>query len=138
MTYLSTNVMNDMDRMFSRFFTNTNTNRGFATDIAETAEGYRIEADLPGFTPKDVEVRIEDHVLVIEAGAADGKDSPTADDENRTWFIRERIEGSRRRSFALPEDADTETLRAELKNGRLTVDLAKRPEARPLTFKVHG
>ena len=105
MTYLSTNVMNDMDRVFSRFFTNTNTNRGFATDIAETAEGYRIEADLPGFTPKDVEVRIEDNVLVIEAGAADGKDSPTADDENRTWFIRERIEGSRRRSFALPEDA---------------------------------
>ena len=138
MTYLSTNVMNDMDRVFSRFFTDTNTNRGFATDIAETPEGYRIEADLPGFTPEDVEVRIEDNVLVIEAGAADGKDSPAADDENRTWFIRERIEGSRRRSFALPEDADTGTLHAELKNGRLRVDFEKRPETRPLTFKVHG
>ena len=140
MTYLTTSVINDMDRMFNRLFTNphTRTDQGFAADILETADGYRIEAELPGFTHKDVEIRVEDKLLVIEARLPGEDNSADSEDENLTWFTRERIQGKRRRSFALPEDADTGTLHAELKNGCLTVRLSKRPEARPLTFKVHG
>ena len=140
MTYLTTNIINDMNCMFNRLFTNphTRTNRGFAADILETADGYRIEAELPGFTHKDVEIRIKDKLLVIEAQVIGEDDSAASDDENLTWFTRERVQGNRQRSFVLPEDADTETLNAELKNGCLTVNLSKKPEARPLTFKVHG
>ena len=108
--------MNEMDRMLNRFFENGNApgSRGFAADIAETADGYRIEADLPGFTPAEVDLGVKDNLLTIEAKAPKVAEKKEKDEDNPSWHIRERVEGDRKRSFILPEDVDKSTLEGRI------------------------
>jgi HSP20 family protein len=144
MKYLTTNayrpvsLVNDMDRLFDQFFETAKApaSRAFAVDIAENEDGYRIEADLPGYSAADVDIRVEDNLLVIEAKALENTEEKK--EEERTWRVRERSRCDLKRSFVLPEDVEKEAVEAEMKNGVLFVTLKKRPEAKPFSVKVQG
>ncbi len=146
MNYLTTksyrpdNLISDMDRMFNQFYTGNAApaQRGFNVDIAETEDGYQIEADLPGFSAGDVDVRVEDNLLVIEAKVLENTDKQDKEEENVTWYVRERKQGNLKRSFVLPDDVNKSDVDAEMKNGILSVVLKKKPEAKPFTVKVQG
>lgn len=130
-------MLNDMDHLFNRLFhTTVPPVQSFRTDIVETDEGYRIQAELPGFHADNTDVRIEDNILVIEATTPESVTETVKD--NTTWFVRERIQGSRKRSFSLPNNVDKGSIKAELKNGVLTVELNKSPEAKSFSIKVKG
>jgi len=105
--------------------------KGFNVDIAESSEGYRIYADIPGFTAENVDVRVEENLLIIEAGIPENKT-----EENLTWHVNERRGENLKRSFVLPKDVNKVDVEAEMKNGVLTVNLKKKPEAKPFTVKV--
>lgn len=142
-SYRPANLIEDMDRMLNQFYTGNTApaQRGFTVDIAETEDGYQIEADLPGFSAGDVDVRVEDNLLVIEAKVlenTDKKDKKDKEEENVTWYVRERKQGNLKRSFVLPEDVNKSDVDAEMKNGILSVVLKKNPEAKPFTVKVQG
>jgi HSP20 family protein len=49
-------------------------------------------------------------------------------EENETFYAYERSYGTFSRTFTLPEGADVEHAEAELRNGLLTLTIAKRPE----------
>jgi HSP20 family protein len=49
----------------------------------------------------------------------------------------ERTYGSFSRSFGLPNTLNTETIKAEYKNGVLTVELPKRAESKPRQVKIN-
>ena len=138
-TYRPVRLMNDMDRMFNQFFENSKapTVRGFAVDIAEIDDGYSIAANLPGFSAEDVDVRVDDNLLVIEAKELE-KTEEKKDEGKMTWYVRERRSGSLKRSFVLPEDVEKNGVEAEMKNGVLSVLLKKKPEAKPFSVKVKG
>ena len=101
-----------------------------AVDVREEADRYVIEAELPGFSPDDVDVQVKDGVLTIAsaAGTEDGKD--------------DRPDGSRRRvrpfsrRFSLPRHADSARIEAVFVHGVLMVSLHKQPEARPRRIPV--
>lgn len=148
-SYRPANLVNDMDRMFNQLH-NANTapaHRGFKVDIAEKADAYSIVADLPGFAAEDVDVRVEENLLVIEAKVLenttkDNKDETENENPNEnekvTWYVRERKQGNLKRSFILPEDVNKNDVEAEMKNGILSVNLKKKPEAKPFNVKVKG
>lgn len=102
-----------------------------AVDIFETENELVVKADLPDIAEKDLDVRVENNMLTIQG---ERKFEETVDKDN---YLRvERAYGSFTRSFALPNTVDADKIRAEYKNGVLTVQLPKRAEAKPKQVKV--
>lgn len=102
-----------------------------AVDIYETENELVIKADLPEMDEKDLDVRIENNLLTIRG---DRKFEQKVKQDN---YLRvERSYGSFHRSFSLPSTVNTEAIKAEYKNGVLTVDLPKRAESKPKQVKI--
>ncbi|MGD9507525.1 MAG: Hsp20/alpha crystallin family protein [Geminicoccaceae bacterium] len=93
-------------------------------DVVEDGKSYRISAELPGMSEKDIEISLAGDVLTIK-----GEKKEEHEEKGKSRYVSERRYGSFQRSFALPEDADAEAIEASCRNGVLTVTLPKRPEA---------
>jgi HSP20 family protein len=102
-------------------------------DIKETKDGYLVRADLPGVKESDVDISVAGNVLTVS-----GRREEEQRDEGEQYFAMERSYGQFTRSFALPEGADAGDVRAELKDGVLTVHVAKRPEVQPKRIPIGG
>jgi HSP20 family protein len=95
-----------------------------AIDIAETAKGYEITAELPGIDEKNIEVKYADGTLTIKGEKKDEKE-----EKKENYYLSERSYGSFQRSFRLPDGVDADKVEASFKNGVLTVTLPRTPEA---------
>lgn len=103
-----------------------------AVDVREEDDRYVVKADIPGVDPKDIEVTLENGVLTVSGERTEEKK------ESEKGFNRvERVSGSFRRSFSLPEDADGENISAAGKNGVLEIAIPKAEQKKPKKIKVH-
>ena len=92
-----------------------------AVDIYETENELVVKADLPDLQDKDIDVRVENNTLTIRGERKFEKD---VNEEN---YLRvERAYGSFVRSFSLPNTVNPENIRADYRNGVLTLHIAKR------------
>jgi HSP20 family protein len=103
-----------------------------SVDIYETPNELVVKADLPEVDEKDIDIRVENNLLTIRGERKFDK-SVTEDNYLRI----ERTYGSFSRSFSLPNTVNSEAIRAEYKNGVLTVNLPKREESKPRQVKVN-
>jgi HSP20 family protein len=102
-----------------------------AVDIFETENELVVKADLPDVQEKDIDVRVENNTLTIRG---ERKFSNEVHEDN---YLRvERAYGSFTRSFSLPNTVNTEAIRAEYRNGVLSVRMPKREESKPKQIKV--
>ena len=143
MMYLKTKTNRPVslsESVFNHFFDDTPrmVRRGFHVDITETDTAYQIQADLPGFEAADVDVKIEEGFLHIEAKKPEVDKTESKEEKGITWHLRERNESTVQRSFALPKDVEKDHVDAEMKNGILRVELRKTPQAQPLSIHVKG
>jgi HSP20 family protein len=103
-----------------------------AVDIYETENELVVKADLPDIDEKDLDVRIENNTLTIRG---ERKFEKKVNEDN---YLRvERTYGSFSRSFSLPNSVNSEAIKADYKNGVLTVELPKRAESKPKQVKVN-
>jgi HSP20 family protein len=102
-----------------------------AIDVRETEKSYVFEAELPGISEKDLELTLKEHVLVISS-----KKEEKAEEKKDRYLVRERRSFSFNRSFALPKDADEDSVKAEFKNGVLTVEVGRLPDKAPKQITV--
>ncbi len=102
-----------------------------ACDIYEDEEGVSLRFDLSGVEPNDVEVRFENGVLTLKGERKLGQE-----DKRENYHRIERSYGTFTRSFSLPGTVDAEKIRAEAKNGVLSIHVPKRAEARPRSIQV--
>ncbi len=102
-----------------------------ACDIYEDEEGLALKFDLAGVDPKDVDIRFENGLLTLR-----GERKLEKDDKRENYHRIERFYGTFTRSFSLPGTIDPEKIKAESKNGILTVHLPKKPEAKPKSIQV--
>jgi HSP20 family protein len=100
-------------------------------DIIEDDKEYVIRAELPEVRKDDVKVTVENGVLTIS-----GERKMEKEEKGKKYHRVERAYGSFVRSFTLPEDADTEKIQAEFKEGILTIHLPKNEKARPKQIEV--
>ncbi len=100
-------------------------------DIFEDEEGVALSFDLAGVDPKDVEIRFENGVLTLK-----GDRKMENEDKRESYHRVEMSYGIFTRSFTVPGTIDPENIRAESKNGMLTVHLPKKPEAKPKSITV--
>jgi HSP20 family protein len=102
-----------------------------SVDIYETENELVVKAELPDVQEKDIDVRISNNTLTIRGERRFDKD---VKEEN---FLRiERAYGSFMRSFSLPNTVSSENIRAEYRNGVLTLHMAKREESKPKQIKI--
>jgi HSP20 family protein len=100
-------------------------------DIYETENELVVKADLPDLQEKDIDVRVANNTLTIRG------ERKLEKDVNVDNYLRiERAYGSFMRSFSLPTTVSTENIRAEYRNGVLTLHMAKREESKPKQVKI--
>ena len=130
-------LQEQVNRLFDTSFPNRADNSAITTwapavDIYETENDLVVKADLPDVNEKDLDVRIENNTLTIRG---ERKFEKKVAEEN---YLRvERTYGSFSRSFSLPNTVNSEAIKAEYKNGVLTVELPKRAESKPKQIKVN-
>lgn len=92
-----------------------------ASEASANGDGYRIAIELPGVAEKDVAVTVDDGVVTVT-----GEKSASREEKGETWYFSERQYGSFSRSFRLPPDADAGAVTADLRDGVLTVTVARK------------
>jgi HSP20 family protein len=100
-------------------------------DISEDDRGYLLKADLPEMKKDDVRVTVEDGILCVS-----GERKTEKEDQKKKFHRIERSFGTFRRSFTLPEDADSTKVTAEFHDGVLRVHLPTTPIARSKAIEV--
>ena len=100
-------------------------------DISEDDLGYLLKADLPETKKEDVKVTVEDGILSVS-----GERKSVKEDQKRKFHRIERSFGTFRRSFTLPEDADSTKVTAEFRDGVLKVHLPTTTKARSKALEV--
>ncbi len=102
-----------------------------AVDIYEDENSLILKADLPDVDPKNVGIQLENGTLTLKG------ERKFEQKENGRGFHRiERSYGSFVRAFSLPDTVDGEKVKADYKNGVLTVTLGKKEVAKPKTINV--
>lgn len=103
-----------------------------AVDIYETEHKLFVKADPPDVKPEDLAIRIENNILTIRG---ERKFEKKVNEHN---YLRvERAYGAFSRSFALANTVNTEAIKADYKDGVLTLTIPKREEAKPKEIKVN-
>ena len=102
-------------------------------DIVERDKEYLIKVDLPEVRKEDVKVLYEDGMLVIK-----GERKIEKEEKGEKLFRSERFYGTFERSFVLPDDVDPKGIRAESKDGVLTLHLPRvvTEKTRPLAISI--
>jgi len=101
-------------------------------DVLETENELVLKADLPDVNLKDVDIQIEQGTLSVK-----GERKFERVEGKGTGYHRiERSYGEFQRYFSLPETVDPEHVKADYKNGVLTITLPKKEVAKPRTIKV--
>jgi HSP20 family protein len=138
------NALSGFDRYMESFFGDnflTPSERIFnrlpSVDVRETEKAYVLEAELPGYDEKDIEVRLDGNNLTIESKRIEEKnEEKSVQPESANYLIRERRVSSFSRSFKLPENADPEGIAASFKNGVLSLEISKKAEAQAKLIQI--
>ena len=105
-----------------------------AIDVAERADAYLVQAELPGVSPDQVDVSFEQNVLTIRGTKPASFD--VANDGELRVFAAERVHGTFERSVRLPEFVSAERITAAYTNGLLTITVPKAEAAQPRKIEI--
>ena len=101
-------------------------------DIVETDDAFVFQADLPGVKPGDLDVSYENGTLTIDARVQSRQQPST----QYAW--REYGVGHFHRSFTISSPINVDGIKAELKNGELTLHVPKAESAKPRRIKIQS
>jgi HSP20 family protein len=91
-----------------------------SADISETDSEYLIRAELPAVRKEDVKVTLDEGMITIRGERKENKES-----KDEKFHRVESFRGAFSRSFSVPDNIDEKSIRAESKDGVLTVHLPK-------------
>jgi len=98
--------------------------------LYENGDALEVKAILPGVASADLDIKLVDNSLLIEG---EKKDDTTGD----PYIRRERDFGRFSKAVKLPFRVKGDAIRAELKNGILTIRLEKSEEAKPKKIAIN-
>ena len=134
-------MQDTMDRMCRRFGNGSGASSdsphpeawAVPLDVVRNAEDTVIRASMPGVSPEDIQVSIEDSVLTIK-----GQTSQEHLEGDGNYLMRERRSGAFHRALRLPDSVDAEKAHPHYQNGVLTITIprAEAKRARQLQVQV--
>jgi HSP20 family protein len=117
----------DMDRLFSSLFGGAQEEReglwAPIVDIEEDNDSIMVKAEIPGMSKEDIKVSVQSNILTIT-----GERKHESETKNKTFHRVERSYGKFSRMITLPTDVDADKVKANYKDGILSITLPK-PEA---------
>ena len=126
-------LLGDFSRALDSFFQETPASKSKvpAVNVREEEKCYILEAELPGMSQDDVDVKVEDNLLTISTST-----KKTTKEEKGGYLLRERVETSFSRSFVLPQNVDRQAISAKFKNGLLVLEMQKKEKDKTRSIEV--
>jgi len=127
----------DVNRLFDDFF-NLRTAGLFdsewlpAMDVYDDDKHFYIKADMAGIEEKNLDVTINGNILTVS-----GKKTEEKSEEGKSFILSERRTGSFSRSISLPAGFKQKDIKAELKNGVLTISVEKETPVESEKIKIN-
>ena len=122
-----TSLQDELDRLFESPMTGW----APALDVYEDKESFSIRVELPGMKREDIEVSLQDGALIISGERKEEKVH-----EDISIHRQERFYGRFTRALTLPMAVAGDKVKAQYKDGVLTVTLPKVEEAKPKQIAV--
>jgi len=124
----------EIDRLFEDTFTRDGNNWTPAVDIKENDSDIRIDLELPGMKPEDVEITAENGLLTIRGE----KRSERKEGDEGRYHVVERSYGTFMRTFSLPQGVDESQIQAEFNEGVLSIRIPKAALPQPKRIQIGG
>ena len=102
-----------------------------AVNVLEKNGNLVLQAELPGFDEKSINLKLEGNVLTLE-----GERKLENESDRANYHRMESFYGTFSRSFTLPETVQPDKIKADFKNGILTVTIPQKPEVQPRQIPV--
>lgn len=99
-------------------------------DLYREGDTYRLDADLPGVDPSNVEIDVDGELLTIRAERSNGA---TGD---ARWLARGRRTGTFVRRFSLGRGIDRDAIAATFDNGVLSLSIPVSEKAKARKIEV--
>ncbi len=100
-------------------------------DIRTTPEALLVEAALPGVSPEDVDITVENGTLTIRA-----EDRTERSGEEAGWLVREIARGTLMRTVTLPTGLEAEKAEATFEHGVLKLRIPKAEQVKPRQIQI--
>ena len=102
-------------------------------DVSRKGDETLIRASMPGVSPENIQVSIEDNVLTIK-----GQTAESHQEEGESYQLRERRTGSFHRALRLPDSVEADKVEPRYEHGVLTITVpkAEAKRARKLPVQV--
>ena len=117
------------DELERNFFNDRQT-LSFRTDVIDTGDAYKLDAELPGFKKEDISIDVENDCLTISVVR-----KPEEGDKRPNYVKRDRVFGSFSRSFDV-SGINVEGIQASYQDGILTMTMPKKAEQKPARCKL--
>ena len=104
-----------------------------AVDIHEEAQRFLVRADLPGVKANDIEVTADKGVLTLR-----GERQIDKKEVDGHYSRVERVAGKFVRTFTLPDNVQTDAIKAQFKDGVLELTIPKIAKAEPRRIEVQA
>lgn len=101
-------------------------------DVAETEDEVIVKAEIPGVEPGEVDITLQGDTLVLK-----GEKKEEREEKKKNFHHVERRYGSFYRSIGLPAMVQADKVKAESKDGTLTITLPKKEEEKAKSIKVN-
>ncbi|MGZ4176393.1 MAG: Hsp20/alpha crystallin family protein [Solirubrobacteraceae bacterium] len=119
------------DRLFGEFTDTRERVWTPAIDVMRENGNIVVRADVPGITPDEVKIEVEDDILTVS-----GCHQEETEEKDERYVRRERRYGSFVRSMALPPGVDPKHIKASTKDGvvEVTIPLPKEAKKEKVTI----
>ena len=127
----------EIDRLFDDVYGGS-ASRATWTPTANVREGkdaVLLEMELPGITPEQVDISIENDMLTV---SGEKREERREGEEEGRYFLVERSYGSFSRSFSLPPGVDADQVDASFENGLLTIRIPRAALPQPRRVQISG
>ena len=129
--------MEELVNLFEGGYTNTRVDRlnahqwNIPVDVTTKGDEFTISAALPGVSPDDLEVSLDERLLTI-------KGKTQSEDEEVNYFKRERRIGSFERTLRLPESLDLDKATTTYTHGVLSISIPRMEAKKPKQLTVNS
>ena len=129
--------MEELVNLFEGGYMNTRVDRlnahpwNIPVDVTTKGDEFTISAALPGVSPDDLEVSLDERLLTI-------KGKTQSEDEEVNYFKRERRIGSFERTLRLPESLDLDKATTTYTHGVLSISIPRMEAKKPKQLTVNS
>jgi HSP20 family protein len=102
-----------------------------AADVYETEGEVVVELEVPGFEESEIDVEVTDRTLVVKGARKEEKE-----EKEKSFWMRERLESTFERRFALPPETDAKSVSAKFGKGVLEVHVPKAANVTPRKIEI--